>query len=58
MGAALERYGSRERLAAADDNARLHPAWRRYIAAGMAGVFALTLALMGVMLCIAPAALP
>jgi hypothetical protein len=31
-----------------------HPAWRRIVAAGMALVFALTLGVVGLMLCVAP----
>jgi hypothetical protein len=44
--------------AAANDNSRAHPAWRRLVAGGMALVFAFSLAVVGLMLCIAPSATP
>jgi hypothetical protein len=37
---------------AANDNAPTHPAWRRAVAGGVALIFALTLALFGLMLCV------
>jgi hypothetical protein len=46
-----EREHPRSR-AAANDNARTHPAWRRIVAGGMAFVFALSIALFGLMLCV------
>jgi hypothetical protein len=51
----LTASGERARLklrAAANDNAPVHPLWRRAVAGGMAVVFALTLGLFGLMLCI------
>ena len=46
------------KLHAANDNSRAHPAWRKVVAGGMAFVFAFSLAVMGLMLCIAPSATP
>ena len=44
--------------AAANDNVRAHPAWGRIVAGAMAFVFAFSLAVVGLMLCIAPSAAP
>jgi hypothetical protein len=52
-----ERVPSKSR-AAANDNTPAHPAWRRIVAGGMAFVFALTLAVVGLLLCIGPAPAP
>jgi hypothetical protein len=58
MNAVIGRLGRARPRAAASDNGLAHPAWRKVVAGGMAFVFALTLAVMGLMLCAAPIIAP
>ena len=58
MHAAIGRDGRAKLRAAAKDHGVAHTTWRKLVAGGMAFVFALTLAVMGLMLCVAPAVAP
>ena len=57
MRAASGKEGYSESRAAAGSG-YTHPAWRRTVAGGMAIIFALTLAVVGLMLCVGPAIVP
>ena len=58
MHAVIGRLGRGKPRAAANDNGAAHAAWRKVVAGGMAFVFALSLVVMGLMLCAAPAIAP
>jgi hypothetical protein len=56
MHAARGRHG--RWLVADNDNSLAHPTWRKAVASGMVLIFALTLAAMGLMLCMDPIVAP
>ena len=58
MHASIGQHGHAKSRAAGDDHGVAHPTWRKVVAGGMAFVFALTLAVMGLMLCVVPAIAP
>ena len=58
MHVSIGRHGQAKLRAATDDRPATHPTWRRFVAGAMVFVFALTLAVMGLMLCVAPALAP